>query len=200
MNRNYLAADYVQRGLRAISGVAVAVLLGCTGGANVGQPDAGRVVAVSNAGFERPVNLARDAAEGWSCEMHSDAASFRCSVDASVSFNSLQSLLIEQLKPEPWGYATQVVDAAGYIGMRMVLSADVRTEGATGNGGGIFYTLEGAAGNSIHGQRLLSGTGDWQNISLEFMVPEKTSGIRIAALLEGPGKLWIDNVSLRAFP
>lgn len=132
--------------------------------------------------------------------MHSDPTSFRFAYDTTVFTDGKQSLLIEQLKPEPFGYAAQEIIATEYVGKKMLIQADVRTEGVSGNGGGIFYIAGGTIANIANGQKYILGTQNWQPLKLEFVVPGNARVLTVGASLEGSGRLWVDNISLSTAP
>ena len=158
----------------------------------VAQEAGVRDIALKNAGFEQsPVD--GDRAPGWACAAHSDPGSFRCGVDTSVKTEGRNSLRIERVRPEPWGLATQVVADRKLQGQRVRYSVSVRTEGATGAGGGAFLMVQGPGGATIaHQQKLEQGTTGWTRQALELVVPAGAETIVAGAILEGGGKLWID--------
>jgi len=104
---------------------------------------------------------------------------------------------VEPVTHEPWALATQHVRDRAFNGARLRYSLMVRVEGATGNGAGAFYLAQGAGGVTLdHRQSLVKGTADWQRISVEFKVPQGAEGFEVGLIVEGPGRVWVDEARL----
>jgi hypothetical protein len=155
-----------------------------------------RVVALRNAGFEADAP-ASGCAPGWGCSSHSDPHSFRHEIDAAVKAEGQRSLRIERVRDEPWTLVTQHVINPTLRGARMRFTLAVRVEGVTGKGGGPIVLVHGPGGATIHhDQALVLGTADWKRMTVEFDIPTNAESFDVGAILEGPGKLWIDEARL----
>jgi hypothetical protein len=97
------------------------------------------------------------------------------------------------VRNEPWGLATQLVADPKLRGARLRFTLSVRTEGASGNGGGPFLIVHGNAGVTVaHEQKLEQGTTAWKRVAIDFTMPAGAESFEVGAILEGPGKLWVD--------
>lgn len=163
-----------------------------------GAPKPVRLVPLPNSDFEETPGAAHNCAPRWGCKVHSDRTAYRFTVDDSTAAGGRRSLRIEREKDEPWALATQGVIEPSLRNRRMRLSMAVRIEGASGEGGGPWVLVHGLRGNLLNDQRLVKGTQDWQRVSMEFLVGAEAQMVEVGAMLEGPGRLWIDDVRLEA--
>ena len=178
---------------RFLPTLLAAALAGC---AASGPTAESRLVALKNANFEAD-KPSWGCAPGWGCSSHADPFSFRHEVDDTVSAEGKQSLRIERVRNEPWSLVTQGVLDPTLRGARMRFTLAVRVEGASGKGGGPVVFIYGRGGSTIyHDQAQSSGTADWKRLTVEFDVPVDAETFSVGAILEGPGKLWIDAARL----
>jgi hypothetical protein len=70
-------------------------------------------------------------------------------------------------------------------------SAAIRVEAVTGTGAGPYVMARGAS--LAHEQRLISGTQGWQRLAVEIDVPAAAPFIEIGVLLEGRGRVCLDD-------
>jgi len=179
-----------------IRGAAVLLAAAVAGCAAPGPAADSRTVTLRNAGFEADAP-ATGCAPGWGCSSHSDPHAFRHEIDGSTSAEGKHSLRIERVREEPWTLVMQNVIDPTLRGARMRFTLAVRVEGVTGNGGGLMVLVYGSGGATIHhDQKLSSGTADWKSMTIEFDVPVNAESFAVGAILEGPGKLWIDAARL----
>ncbi|QJR11549.1 hypothetical protein DSM104443_02627 [Usitatibacter rugosus] len=179
--------------IRLWAALLAAAVAGC---ASPGPSAESRLVTLRNPGFEAD-GPAHGCAPGWRCSSHSDPNAFRHEIDGTVSAEGQRSLRIERVREEPWTLVMQHVIDPTLRGARLRFTLAVRTEGATGNGGGPFVLVHGPGGATVHhDQKLTSGTADWKRVSVEFDIPVNAESFEVGAMLEGPGKLWIDAARL----
>jgi len=153
-----------------------------------------RTVALKNPGFEDPPT-ARPCPVGWDCTMHADPTSFRFFRDESGPASGKASLCIEPAGKEPWGMASQgVFDVAPLRGARVRFSAAIRLEDVTGDGAGPYVMARGATFE--HDKRLASGTRGWQRVAVEIEVPAGAPLIELGVVLEGRGRVCLDDAVL----
>ena len=165
------------------------------------DPDV-QMETITNGGFEKSLGSPDDNHYGWNVERGENKLDI--SSDSSVKHGGNRSLKINFrtfVKPQlanPW----QIV--AVQPGDRYLLRFWVRTENLRSAGMPLFEVVE------TNEYRLLSaspavatGTNDWQEMSVEFQVPDNTDGvvIRLARSYCGDacplvGILWIDDLSL----
>ncbi len=183
---------------RHLAALAMALCAGaCAAPPGPAVEEAASAIALKNPGFEQDPVPGGNCAPQWGCSAHSDAGSFRYTVDGSGAASGQRSLRVERVRNEPWGLITQAVHDPKLRGARLRFSLAVRTEGASGNGGGVFYAAQGPGGVTIaHQQKLTPGTSGWSRIAVEFVVPAAANLFEVGAILEGPGTLWIDDARL----
>jgi len=179
--------------IRGVAALLAAVVAGC--GAPGPAADS-RDVTLRNPGFEAD-GAPTGCAPGWQCSSHSDPYSFRHVIDSAVSAEGQRSLRIERVRDEPWTVVSQHIINPTLRGARLRFTLAVRVEGATGNGSGAFVLVHGPGGATVHhDQKLTQGTADWKRVSIEFDVASNAESFEVGAILEGPGKVWIDAARL----
>jgi hypothetical protein len=111
-----------------------------------------------------------------------------------------------------WGTLYQFADAQDLRGKRIEFSADIRTA-AVGRTAGIFVRVDDANGKAValdnmwysYGEdrsgigavnRSLSGDHEWTTERVVLDIPPDASAVSYGVILDGPGKLWIDNAHL----
>ena len=104
--------------------------------------------------------------------------------------------------PAPDGFGTlmQMVAADAFRGQRVRMTAHVRTEDVAG-WAGLWVRVDGAgtpppalAFDNMQG-RPITGTSDWTPYSVVVDVPETAQAVGFGVLLEGSGRVLIDDVS-----
>ena len=191
-----LALAIAATGLCACTATTPVITAPATPTATQTMPAASPASIVANGDFEAAPPGGSNCPPQWHCTMHADPKSFGFVVDEAVAASGKRSLRIERLKNEPWGLAFQNAPVADLRGRAMRLSAKVRVADATGGGGGLFLAIDSPTGLALHEQRLSNGTREWHAATIEFVVPANATRIRIGAIQEGPGRTWIDDVSL----
>jgi hypothetical protein len=171
--------------------LAAAMLAACAS-----PPPAPRVAVafpLVNAGFEEAAPPG-DCPRGWGCVSHADPSSFRFFEAPGAPQGGARSLCVEPVKREPWALIIQGRFDEALRGRRLRLSLDVKLDGVTGHGAGAVVTAHDGFGARIDSkQRLLTGTHDWQTLVVEFDVPAKTVAVDVGGMLDGRGRLCIDN-------
>jgi hypothetical protein len=182
-------------------------ITGCGGGTDATTPTVplGQAIPLVNASFEEKNTVLGNCVSGWGCELHVDPVSFRFSLDTQFSVEGAQSLLIERIKLEPYALAGQSIRVIDYIGRRMTLTAYIRTDGVAENGGGLYYRIGGLTSNMSDDYmatdtQLILGTQEWKQLKMDFTIPLNARVLTVGAILQGPGKMWVDNVSLSVAP
>ena len=119
-----------------LAALAIAILVaGCAAPQpGPGSADPAREIALRNPGFELDPIAGTNCAPQWGCSAHSDAGSFRYTIDGAGPASGARSLRIERIRNEPWALITQVVNDPKLRGARLRFSLAVRAEGASGNG------------------------------------------------------------------
>ncbi len=93
----------------------------------------------------------------------------------------------------------QEVSAGAYRGQRLQLTARVKANDVQG-WAGVWMRLD-APGHMIvldnMRERPIMGDTEWQEYSVVLDVPSAASGIAYGVLLQGAGRVWIDEFSLQ---
>jgi hypothetical protein len=172
--------------------LAGAGLAGCAAAPGAGSA---RTIALPNADLEAASPAGARCPPRWACNSHADPSSHRFFLDTTAPAAGKASLCIERVTREPWAIATLASLDPALRGMRVRYSANVRVDGAT-DGGGPWVLVHGPHGNLLHDQRLVRGTTGWQPIAFEFGVSPEARIVEVGAILEGPGRVCLDDVRL----
>jgi hypothetical protein len=154
-------------------------------------------LALENGDFERE----GDAPQGWMVSGNAHAA-YEAGVDRAERHGGAASgRLAPKPGAEPKGYGSllQSVDAALYRGKRLRARAWVKGEGVSARGD-VWMRVQAASspadGGGLGGGRCaLHGTFDWQPCAVVFDVPPEAAYVQIGAGVDGPGRLWLDDVA-----
>ena len=94
----------------------------------------------------------------------------------------------------------QQFNAARYLGKRIRLSANLKSDGVK-EWGGLWMRVDDGrdslAFDNMHKgpkDRSIKGTTDWQTYSVVLDVPERATDIYIGFLLSGSGTLWANAI------
>ncbi|APR78373.1 Transcriptional regulator, AraC family protein [Minicystis rosea] len=152
---------------------------------------------LENGDFER----AGDTPSGWMISGFAHA-SYEAVIDRGERHGGAASVrLAPKAGVQPKGYGTllQGVDAALYRGKRLRVTAWSKGEGVTARGD-VWMRVQ-AAGSPADGPGLgggrcaLRGTFDWLPCSVVFDVPREAAWVQIGSGIDGPGRLWLDDVT-----
>ncbi len=157
-------------------------------------------IALKNAGFESAARKSERCPEGWECTMHSNADSFRFTVEAPEGAQGKQALCIERVIGEPWALVTQSVPAAALRGSTLRFSVAVRVERTDGAGGGPWAVVHGPSANLAHQERPVKATKGWERIAVEVPVGATAQIVEVGATLVGGGRICIDDARLEVRP
>jgi len=154
----------------------------------------------------QPVNLDfedvgdRDLPDGWAFGgiMWEDHEARRDSeVYATGTASALLASAVEkQLEPR---MLMQSFDPANYLGQRVRLSAQIKTEAVSGWAG--LWMSVGRSENEVFQfdnmqNRPIIGTTDWTRYEIVLHVPTASEQVSLGVLLQGNGRVWIDDVTL----
>lgn len=135
--------------------------------------------------------------EGWA----KTSGTYRTAIVTDEKHGGNQSLLIESTSGADTKAFTSVVKTlpAKYIGKLIELKAYLKFQDVANLQGLILRV------NDVNGQLLqyktlqaqkISGTRDWQLYSVTTFLPPDGQTIVVGAMLNGPGKLWVDDLQL----
>lgn len=155
---------------------------------------------LANAGFEDKI-APGDCAPNWGCSAHADPYSFRFFPGPGAPGGGSASLCVEPVKHEPWALITQSRFDPALRGRHLRLSLDAKLEGVTGHGAGAIITAHDGRGNTLASRRsVLTGTQDWKPLVVDLQVPEGAAEVAVGGILEGRGRLCIDNARVEVLP
>ena len=165
------------------------------------DPDA-TFEAVTNGGFESFVGQSEDTLFGWRINRSDGKADF--SLDSSVKTEGSRSVKVNfkgYVKPDLYN-VVQIV--AVQPGQRYRLTYKMRTENLKSAGAPRLNITAGPENTIIAATApYATGTADWKEVALEFVVPENADGVaiwtgRASCFEECPitGTLWYDDFKL----
>jgi pimeloyl-ACP methyl ester carboxylesterase len=123
---------------------------------------------------------------------------YKCVADTLVKHGGNQSLLIEQTDVNNASSFASIVNVipGRYIGKEIEFRAYLKFQGVD-NFAGILIRIDDANHKTLQFNSLqpqgISGTRDWQLYSIKTPLPPTAQWIFVAAILGGPGKLWVDD-------
>lgn len=138
---------------------------------------------------------------GW-FKAGSDPDNYECGVDRQAAYQGSGSGFIWS-RPDPKGFGTlmQMFKADEYRGRRHRLSAYIRAENVE-SWAGLWMRVDGFSGKTLAfdnmGKRPIKGTIEWRNYQVVLDVPEQAQYIAFGVLLDGSGRIWVDDVALDA--
>ncbi|EGF25472.1 hypothetical protein RBWH47_03601 [Rhodopirellula baltica WH47] len=123
-------------------------------------------------------------------------------VDRFVRHEGRFSAMLERTETTPQsmnvGSLRQVIDAERFAGKRIRLSGYLKTQEA--DLAGLRIRINRPEGGQVTFAHVdstrLEGTSDWQEVQMVADIPEDTTMMSIAVVLEGGGRLWADDLSL----
>jgi hypothetical protein len=157
-------------------------------------------VTLKNPGFEEATRPGENCAVGWGCSMHNDPTSFRFFHEEGGGTGGARGYCIESVGREPWGRLSQVLgkeSATPLRGARLRLSIAMKLDGVTGGTAGPLIIAQGGSGQVLRNSaNLQPAKKGWQRLETEMDVPDGTFLLEIGALLQGKGKVCLDDVRL----
>ncbi len=124
---------------------------------------------------------------------------YETGTDQVVTHDGKSSGYLSSTVPSSEGFGTwmQMFKADDYRGKRLRLSAYVKAENVI-DWAGLWMRIDGPE-NEVLGfdnmqNRPIGGTVDWQQVVIILDVPQNSVDIAFGILLQGVGRVWIDNV------
>jgi hypothetical protein len=164
-------------------------------------------IAVKNPGFEEGLTP-------WIKSSRPYQTNYSFGVDNEAAHSGSASAQIRSLQANPQGYATLaygVEEVEQYQGKRLRWSGYLKTQTETTRDvegtAALWMRVDGTIPELDPSQvtvlaadfmldRPVIGSTDWQRYDVVLDVPQAAQHIVIGAALQGPGKVWIDDVSL----
>jgi len=122
---------------------------------------------------------------------------YNIGIDSVVKHSGKNSGVIypTQIVPNAFGCLAYTIPA-GYEGKMIELRAYIKMENINDAPIGLMLRIDGASESIAFDNmqsRGIKGTADWTQYSVSLPYPEKAKLIHIGAILQGSGKLWIDD-------
>jgi hypothetical protein len=142
---------------------------------------------------------------GWRLRARPSMNHYRMGLDRQTFHGSKSAGLLESTAAEfqknHYAWLVQSIDVRGYRGKRLRLSAFLKTEDVRqaayleANIPHLYSDSE----DKFRQKPILQGSTDWQRYEVEFTVSglEGTAEIECRVFLSGPGRVWVDDVSLQ---
>jgi transcriptional regulator with XRE-family HTH domain len=139
---------------------------------------------------------------GWS-RAGNASESYIIGLDKTIVKSGESSAFLESIdkKIEGFGTLAQSCSAEKYLGKRVKLTAYIKAENVE-NTAGMWWRVDGKEGkrglsfDNMH-DRPIKGTTEWIKYETTLDVPLESGNMSFGILMEGTGKLWIDNVSFK---
>jgi hypothetical protein len=133
--------------------------------------------------------------EGW-VALH--GSPFKMGYDLNIKHGGEASVFLERDLPTGGVELRQIFQGKAFRGKRVQLTAFVKAEAVAGDAD-IFLTVdkEFASTDRLQNKGRVQGSSDWQAYTFTLDVPDDASFITISAILRGPGKIWLDDFSLK---
>ena len=127
---------------------------------------------------------------------------YRLGTDPDMQRDGRPSAFIMAMKSNPAGFGTmtQFFSAAEYLGKRVRFKGFLKTRDVTGEGTGLWLRIDDANRRALQfdnmASRYLKGTTDWTEVSVVLDVPETADSFAMGVLLVGPGRVWVNSLTL----
>ncbi|MDR3388657.1 MAG: hypothetical protein P4L92_16545 [Rudaea sp.] len=170
----------------------IAITIAAVLAACVRTPDSGKPIAVANAGFEQPASESE--IPGWTTVQHAGPPAYEMVVDTREAYEGHASFRMTRKLDQLYGSIKQTVSVAAVAGESVELSAMMKTKDVGPQGWKLMILDIGVNGREF--SPAITGTSDWQRVSVRAHLPKGISTIVIGATLLDGGSGWIDDVKL----
>ena len=127
--------------------------------------------------------------------------SYEVDLGNSNVYNGKKSALIESAESEIDGFGTimQTCSASEYLGKKIRMSGFIKTENVS-NWSGMWLRIDSKKSQSPKyfdnmRDRQIKGTTNWKKYEIIMDIPTNSNDMNFGVLLNGTGKVWIDNIS-----
>lgn len=192
-----MVRQFALRMATVVAAVAVIVVLVLLANSPQPAPTSTTFVPASNQAATFTTVGLYPGADGWFLA-GSAPQDFEAGTDHTVAYAGKSSGYISATVRSSVGFGTlmQEFKADKYLGKRLRLSAFVKTERV--DSCGLWMRIDGP-GNTMLSldnmqNRPIHWTTDWQKVEVVLDVPQNSVDIAFGVLLQGGGRVWIDNV------
>jgi len=139
---------------------------------------------------------------GWIKSEHGGGNSYTFESDSETFHSAPSAARVRRHGPELFGLLSQWVPVdAAWRGKTLKVSAWMKGKDldSSGRGGGALIiradrTGGGHAGQNFMEEGRLKGSTEWQFLSVELKIPDLAGTLRVGAMLQGGGTLWVDDL------
>jgi hypothetical protein len=131
-----------------------------------------------------------------------EPASYVVDIDNSQAHSGKSCALYASVgEPKGFGTIMQYFDPVDYRGKRLQLSGFVKSKDVK-SWAGMWMRVDGPVqGQSLAfdnmANRPIKGTNDWTRYSIVLDIPESATNLSFGVLLDGQGKLWMDDLQFQ---
>ncbi len=124
------------------------------------------------------------------------SSDYKIEIDSATAQHGKKSVLISYNGTNPDYKTLLYTIPAKYSGKKIKLSGYIKTENVEGNAG-IWIRIDPKAGFGDLGDTKITGTTNWKHyeVTIDYDV-SKAKEIVIGGLLDGKGKMWLDNLEV----
>lgn len=137
--------------------------------------------------------------DGW-IKAGSKPKAYEVGIDEEIKHKKEKSAYLSSTNSKGFGTLMQTIVAREYLGKKVQLSAYIRSEDVK-NWAGLWLRVDAKDGEQTLSfdnmqDRPIKGTTDWTRYQIVLEVPTESGWISYGALLDGNGKIWMDEFNL----
>jgi hypothetical protein len=137
----------------------------------------------------------------WSPVEHNTGNSYTFTVDNNAPYSAPSSARIHRYGLEDYGLLDQLVRTQPTWASKTArLSGALKTDNANDGGGALVIQTRLGDGSILTSNHMedgrVKGTTAWKLYSVDVKIPNNAYHIRIGAMLDGGGTLWVDDLKL----
>jgi hypothetical protein len=144
-----------------------------------------------------------DTPRGWT-KAGSMPGKYFMGIDSAAASEDHKTVCIQSLEDDIKGFGTlmQQIQAGNYLGKRLRLRGNIKSENVTGQAG--FWLRIDQLGTSTPlcfdnmQKRPVTGNTGWTEYEIVLDVPSSASVIAFGAMLSGNGRIWFNKLHLEA--
>jgi hypothetical protein len=150
---------------------------------------------LENGGFEADPQSPRP----WGMYVHADGEAYRLELGAGHARSGSRGALIVRVRDEPWGGLFQSVAVDGLHGRTLNLSAWVRGDDLSENAQLLARVTRAGGAFAVSETQLAAAdidASEWRPLQVDIQVPDDAVALEVAIVLNGGGRLQVDDVAL----
>jgi len=157
-----------------------------------GAAAAGTPIAVVNGDFEQ--SAADGSIPGWMTLQHNGVLAYEMKIEPDAAYHGHGGFRMTRTREQVYGTLAQNVDLPQPSSGEIELSAMLKSRDTGAKGWALMLIV----GEDVAYSPPLTGTQDWQRLSVRAKLKPDTRSVRIGVTLIGAGTGWADDIQLRA--